>query len=661
MSGVRAAGRALDPDDPVGELLGVGPRTRTALAAAGVRTVGELLALLPRRVEEVEVLFAPHADAVGRRVRLQGLVVNVCRRWLPGGARRCLVVARLRCADGVEVAARFFNRPYLANVLHVGECRVVEGRLVRERGRYALVSPRLPGSGEDAERPVRLRYPEIEGISGGRLRRLIAQALDRLAPGAPPFGPFAPLPAGLNEESWTPRRALEAVHRPRDVAEHERARRWLALGEAVGIFRRIERARRLRCSRRGPRVAFSPVLEERLDMRMGLDWTRDQRAAIAAIRCELSSGAPMGLLLQGDVGTGKTAVAAWAALAVLASGHQVAFLAPTELLAHQHRASLARRLAGSRVRVSLFTATQAPAVRDAVRRSLAAGEPQLVFGTHALLSEHTVFARLGLVVIDEQHRFGVTQRMQLVRKAEAPHVLVMTATPIPRTLALALFGDLDVAVLRDRPCGRPPPPAVRCAPEEVDRVEALISRRVRRGGRVLVVCPAVGEGGREDGAVRWHARLARRFACGLVHGRMAPEVCEEAVAALRRGEIDVLVGTTVLEVGVDVPEATLVVVVGAERFGLATLHQLRGRAGRGRRRGLCVLLGPPTPRLEAVCKTADGFELAERDLALRGPGELLGRRQSGAGDLRALDPTADLGLLLRARAAVRAEEAGRGE
>jgi len=265
---------------------------------------------------------------------------------------------------------------------------------------------------------------------------------------------------------------------------------------------------------------------------------------------------------------------------------------------------------------------------------------------------------LGLVIVDEQHRFGVNQRMALVHKGDNPHVLVMTATPIPRTLALALFGDLDAVVLRERPPGRAPVRAVHVPTANWSRAVRSVARAVRRGGKVFVVCPAVGEEGEKGGVLRVFEALSKKFRCGYVHGRMKASERQRQVALFREGIHDVLVGTTVLEVGVDVPEATLIVVVAADRFGIATLHQLRGRVGRGRRRGLALLCGNKSERVAAICRTTDGFELAEADLALRGSGELLGTQQSGFGELRALDPIRDLELLRRARDAVRAQ--GRG-
>jgi ATP-dependent DNA helicase RecG len=301
----------------------------------------------------------------------------------------------------------------------------------------------------------------------------------------------------------------------------------------------------------------------------------------------------------------------------------------------------------------LLTAGLEPKARAAAEAQVAAGGPVFVFGTHALFAERTRFVRLGLAIIDEQHRFGVDQRMQLVHKGPDPHVLVMTATPIPRTLALTQFGDLDVVVLRQRPPGRRLVRALFVASARWARVRRSIARAVRRGGVVFVVCPAVGEDGEKGGAVLVEASLRAEFRTGLVHGRMPAGERQAVLAAFRAGRFDVLVGTTVLEVGVDVPAATLMVVVMAERFGIATLHQLRGRVGRGLRRGLCILCGSASPRVQAVCGTTDGFALAETDLLLRGSGELLGTAQSGFADLRALDPVEDLELLQRVRAAVR--------
>jgi ATP-dependent DNA helicase RecG len=498
-----------------------------------------------------------------------------------------------------------------------------------------------------------VRYPGIDGLSEPRLRTWIDKALSRAAP-SEEF--WDEVPRGLRGDTIPLGQALRAMHQPRTVDEHERARRGFALREALRLFRRVETARRRRLAVEGPQITVTEDHAERIGTVLPFPWTGDQSRAVTSIRGRLAGPSPMGVLLQGDVGTGKTAVAVDAILAASAGGWQTAFLAPTEVLAEQLLQVLSDLLTPVGVRIAYLSGSLPSAARKSVERALAAGELDVVVGTHALFSDGTRFARLGLVIVDEQHRFGVDQRTRLVAKGRAPHVLVMTATPIPRTQALALFGDLDLEVLRDRPAGRPPAPAVHVEREGWPRVLRAIGRHVRRGGRAYVVCPKIGEGGEKGGAVRLVQDLSGRFRCGLVHGRLPVAERRARTAEFRDGAFDVLVGTTVLEVGVDVPAATLMVVVGADRFGLAQLHQLRGRVGRGARRGLCILIGEPGERVAALCRTRDGFELAEEDLRIRGAGELLGGQQTGAIDFRALDPLDDYEILRAARDAVRAEE-----
>ncbi|MCC6671873.1 MAG: ATP-dependent DNA helicase RecG [Planctomycetes bacterium] len=637
-------------DSPVTVLKGVGARVAERLAAAGIRTLGDLLHFFPRRVAAVATLAAPVATAEGLLVRLKGRVQRVTLQWLPG--RRSMVMVTFASSDGTPFLVPFFNQPYLRKAYTTGQERVVEGVLQRRGRAWQLKAPRIvPESAADAG-PMLVRYPEIEGVGEARLRTWIQSVLAQ-APLA--RWPEEPLPPQLALDHPPLPAALRAMHAPASVAEHEAARRRFAVREAAALFRRVERARRLRLARRGPRIEVGDELLERIRARLPFAWTDDQQRAVQELRQRLRGPAPMGVLLQGDVGTGKTAVAWFAALAVVAAGWQVAFLAPTELLAEQHHATFAAWLAGSRVALHLLSAARPPAERRAVEAELGAGRCGVVFGTHALLTERTVFARLGLVIVDEQHRFGVAQRMALVHKGEDPHVLVMSATPIPRTLALALFGDLDGIVLRSRPGGRRPPRAFWLAPREWRRVLAVLRRALARGEQAYVVAHRIGAAGERGSAVEVQRALARHFACRLVHGRMPAEERQGVLAEFRAGAFPILVGTTVLEVGVDVPDATVMVVVEADRFGLATLHQLRGRVGRGRRRGICLLVGEASERVRAVCATTDGFELAEADLRLRGAGELLGQAQSGDVDLRALDPVGDHGLLQRVRDAVRGE------
>lgn len=643
----RAAVEPLRADDPIACLSGIGPKTAERLAAHGLATVRDLLHWFPRRYAELAVVDAPSADHVGRLVRVSGVVAKKRRVFLPG--RRAMVTIDFTARDGSPFAVMFFNQPWLLDAFAIGDERVLEGTLEQKGKRFVLKGARVHKHGEAAAGAVQLRYGDVEGIGASRLQQWLDEALRRVDWDSLHL---PPLPRALAPRDAPVRDLFLAMHRAVDVDAHERAREHFAVREAVRLFADVAAARARRTGRHARGFPVDAAIAARIRARLPFALTGDQDRAVQELWRRLAGPAPMGVLLQGDVGTGKTAVAIAAALAVVARGAQVAFLLPTELLAAQHCRTASAWLEGSDVRVQLLTASLDARTRRTLAAEMQHGAPRIWFGTHALLSDDADFESLGLVVVDEQHRFGVEQRMQLVHKGNDPHVLVMTATPIPRTLALATFGDLDLVVLKDRPGARPLPRALHREAKDWPRVLRSIARAVRRRGRVYVVCPAVGEDGEKGGAVRVFESLRDAFRCRLVHGRMPASEQQEAVAAFRRGDCDVLVGTTVLEVGVDVPEATLMVVVRPDRFGLATLHQLRGRVGRGARRGLCVLCGNATERTAALCRTNDGFELAEIDLALRGSGELLGTQQSGFAGLRALDPITDRELLLEVRAAV---------
>jgi len=630
----------LSPDALLTTLPGIGPTTAKRLAAAGVQRAFDLALFFPRRYRALREAAGPDQSLVGELVRIPAVVHRTGLAWLPG--RRAMVTITFACDDGSTFAAQFFNQPWMKKNYPVGQRRLVEGTLVVKGKRFVVQQPKILPVGADPDGEVQLRYPEVEGIGANKLQQWIRHVLDELDYGVVSL---PPMPPGLEELSLTGRELLLAMHRPKDVAEHEHARRHFAVREALELFASVEQVRRARERRSARAFPVDAEVTERILSRIPFALTNDQRDAVELLWQRLAGPGAMGVLLQGDVGTGKTAVAVAAALSVCARDGLVAFLAPTELLAEQHYESVSKWLKGSGVEVALCTASH--------RRDVPANGPRLVFGTHALMASGVAMPGLGLVIVDEQHRFGVNQRTALVEKGDNPHVLVMTATPIPRTLALVLFGDLDAVVLRERPPGRGPVRAVHVPTANWSRAVQSIGRAVRRGGRVFVVCPAVGEEGEKGGVVRVFESLQKTFRCGHVHGRMKPSERQRQVALFREGIHDVLVGTTVLEVGVDVPEATLIVVVSAERFGIATLHQLRGRVGRGRRRGLALLCGDKSERVAAICRTTDGFELAEADLALRGSGELLGTQQSGFGELRALDPIQDLELLRRARDAVR--------
>ena len=643
----------LSPEDSLRALRGIGERlAQTLRDEAGLRTIRDLVTCFPRRLREVVEIEDPSDETLDKLVRMTVTVGPTRSVWLRG--RRSMVTVTVTSPDGTPVELRFFNQPYLKSAYEPGSERIVEGTLSRRGKTFELSPGRFLPADQRRTGPCLLTYREIPGVSANRFAGFVHQALDRVDLET---WERTSLPLSLRVELPRFEDALRSMHRPSTVAEFERSRQRFAAEEAVALFRRIERAQRARLRRSGPALPVDRALEDRIRSRIPFTLTGDQEKALREVWELLGGPSPMGVLLQGDVGTGKTAVAICAALAVLAGGHQVAFLAPTELLAEQHFALCRHWLRGSRVATSLLTASQGREAREALEQELRTGGPQIVFGTHALMSEGVSFASLGLVVIDEQHRFGVAQRTHLVQKGVDPHVLYMTATPIPRTLTLSMFGDLDLAILRDKPPGHRTVPAFFLPPEPRSwrRILAMIARRVARDRQVYVVCPKVGEDGSKGGVVRVHEELSDLFPCGLVHGQMKSSARQEVFNAFRNGEVRVLVGTTVLEVGIDVSNSTLVVILGADRFGLATLHQLRGRVGRGNRRGLCVMTGKPGPRIRAVCRTTDGFELAEQDLAIRGAGELMGVQQSGVGDFSALDPVADSELLVRMREMIRCE------
>ncbi|MGE0142156.1 MAG: DEAD/DEAH box helicase [Planctomycetota bacterium] len=652
----------LPADSPLTVLRGVGPRTAAALAAVGIATLRDLVLWFPRRHRDVAPLVDPPSAALGRRVRVAARVVLVERRRLRGG--RTLVSAELTTVPAsppavgeptIRLRVAFFNQPWRLHTFEPGVTLTLEGTLRQDGVDFGLDQVEVVAAPQLRGERCTVAYRAIEGVAEGALRRVIALAIERIAV----HDLLPPLPVGLGESALGDRRDLRALlvamHRPTDVAEHESTRRWFALHEAVELFRRLERVRRARLQSIAPRAVAETDHDARLADILGFSPTSSQRAAMLDLRTRLSRSEPMGVLLLGDVGSGKTAVALDAALLAARAGCQVAFLAPTELLVEQHHQRHVDALTRGGVNVACLTGSMPSSQQRALRAAIAAGIVDLVFGTHALLATATEFARLGLAIVDEDHRFGVGQRQALSAKGRAPHLLVMSATPIPRTTALARFGDLDLLELRGRPQLRGPAHARFVARQRWPRVLRAIARAVRRGHGVFVVCPKIGENGEKGGVMRLHAELAPRFACAVVHGRMPAAERSQAARALAAGVIDVLIGTTVLEVGIDVPRAALMVVVAAEQFGLAALHQLRGRVGRGLRRGLCILTGDASPRIAAIVNSTDGFDLAEQDLALRGAGELCGLRQSGAIDFRALDPIDDHALLLRAREAVRSE------
>ncbi len=672
MNDLRTPGPALDDLPDV--LPGVGPVTVKALAEVGVHRVADLVLHLPRRYEvrsaAVSVAEALEAD---HPVLLAVSVRSVSSRR----PRRRLSLVEALVADPTgTVAAVWFNQPWVEERLRGWREVVLWGRVRRSaKGRPQLVNPEVHPAESDPSGVVP-RYPPLGPLGGRRLRRAVTAALDAV-PACPD-----PVPVGIRTGLGLPSlaEALGTLHQPdperlgRDGLAalgdgRSSCHRRLAFDELLAFAVQCETRRRTRSRVCAPSLAAGPSLRREAAAMLPFSLTGAQRRVVREILADLAAPLPMARLLQGDVGSGKTAVAAVALLAAVRAGAQAALMAPTELLAEQHQRSLGRLFARVGIEPVLLTSSRPAAASRTVRGELARGQRSIVIGTHALLQERVGFERLGLVVIDEQHRFGAAEREALVAKGRAPHLLVMTATPIPRSLALTLHGDLDLSVIDELPPGRVPVRTeIRPATARA-RVLEFVRRQVGEGGRAYLVYPLI-EASQEIAAEALEARadeVARALpgvALGVLHGRMPRPAREATTARFRAGEIQVLLATTVVEVGVDVPEASVMVVESAERFGLSQLHQLRGRVGRGSRPSWCVLLVGPDAgalaheRLAVFAATHDGFDLAEADLRLRGPGELAGIRQWGTTGFRFADLVRHRDLVPEARRVARELSAG---
>jgi ATP-dependent DNA helicase RecG len=635
-------------------LQGVGPTLRRRLAKVGVERVGDLVWQGPRRYERpvptkrISELFGDE-EAV-----IEGVVRSFSSR-----RRGRLKILTARVADDTgEIKATWFNQPWV-------ESRLAPGATVRLRGRsnrfgFNVSSYDLDGEEETADfAPV---YPATEDLSQKKLRDLRAQAL-RLVRDV-----GDPLPAAVREQEQLAARpdALVALHRPRALTEAETGRGTLAFEELLVLQLALLRQAAAREEAWADPLAPPGDLMRRYHAALPFTLTSDQERAIGEIDGDLSRTTPMQRLLQGDVGAGKTVVALYALLRAVECGRQGALMAPTETLAEQHALTLEDLCAGLGVRVSLLTSSLRAREHAAVRQLIASGDAQIVVGTHALIQKEVDFHDLAVAVVDEQHRFGVGQRSALV-EGRSPHVLHMTATPIPRTLALTVYGGLETSELTVLPANRKQIVTAWVGEERSSEAYKRLRRHLDDGRQAYVVCPLIEEPetrvarAAEAEAERLRSGELRGYRVGCLHGRLRPGDRRTLMAQFNAGETDVLVATTVIEVGVDVPNATIMIVQEADRFGLAQLHQLRGRVGRGAEQSYCLLVSRPreeltetaVERLEAMVATTDGFELAERDLEIRGEGQLLGARQSGFSDLRFVRLRRDQDLVRRAREVAR--------
>ena len=643
-------------NDPVTILKGVGPTKAKQLANLNIFTLRDLICHFPRGYEDRTRLTTIDKLEADKPACFKAMVMNTPRT---SHIRKGLDITKVQVADHTaRLTLTFFNQKFTADTLQYGKEYIFYGAVSGDFIGYNMTSPTFEPL--DAP-PVTTRrilpiYPLTAGLSNATMLKTVRQALAICDP------PAEVLPREIRERYGIlpADRAYYAIHEPNSMEEAEMAKKRLIFEEFFIFSAGLSLMRAARAEKKAPvytETDLSPFFGS-----LPFKLTGAQRRSVEEIAADLQKGAPMNRLVQGDVGSGKTMVAAAAAYLAVRNGHQAALMAPTEILAEQHYQSLGRLFSKLGLRTVLLTGSMSVKEKKQARSAIASGEADLAVGTHALFSDATQFADLGLVITDEQHRFGVGQRSALSSKGTDPHLLVMSATPIPRTLALLMYGDLDVSILNELPPGREKVDTFLVGESYRPRINAFIRKQVAEGHQCFVVCPAVEENQELNikAAETWAQTLQQTvfpdLRIALLHGQMKGAEKEAVMAAFARGEADVLVATTVIEVGVDVPNATLMVIEDADRFGLSQLHQLRGRVGRGKAKSYCILTShnknqETLLRLKALCGTNDGFKIAEEDLKLRGPGDFFGSRQSGLPTFQVANLSYDLETLKAAQAA----------
>jgi ATP-dependent DNA helicase RecG len=658
-------------ESPITVLQGVGPRQAGRLAKLGIHTIRDMLYFFPRRHDDYSQLKPINRLEYGEEVTIIAQVWDAGARETRGGGT--LFKANLSDGTGL-IEVTWFNQPYLVDKIRRGQHIVISGRVDEYLGRLCFNSPEWEPLEEELLHTARLVpvYPLTAGVGARWLRRLMKRTVDYWSKRLPDH-----LPASVRQEAdlLDLETAIVQAHFPDDRELLEKACYRLAFDELFVLQIGLLRQRHLWRSAPGrPVLVDDPTLNSFV-RNLPFELTHAQQEALGQIVTDLRSNQPMNRLLQGDVGSGKTVVAAAAMALTVAVGAQAAMMAPTEILAEQHHDTLTRLFKswpgssasaqpdGPLPSIHLLTGSVTGQEREEIYAGLADGSVGVVVGTHALIQEGVQFKALALAVIDEQHRFGVQQRAALRQKGYNPHLLVMTATPIPRSLELTLWGNLDVSVIDEMPPGRKPVLTRLILPTERERAYSFVRSQVEKGRQAFIICPLVEESAKIEAraAVGEYKRLQKHvfpdLRLGLLHGRLKGEAKEATMARFAQGELDILVATAVVEVGIDVPNATVMLIEGANRFGLAQLHQFRGRVGRGEYASYCLLVSDSSSpeaqeRLQAVEATNDGFVLAQKDLELRGPGEFLGTRQSGFPDLKLANVT-DLRLVEAAREAAR--------
>ena len=673
---------------PIEKIPRVGPQSQKKLKRLGIKTVGDLLFHFPHRYEDFSNLIpiSSAANEVGKVVCLQGRVSDIKNIRI---FKRRMTITEAQVEDSTgKVRVTWFNQPYLTNTLKPGDFVFLAGKMAAKNGRKYLSSPsyeRIPAPFADARAydsthigrliPV---YPETEGMSSRWLRFIIKPILTKLKNEIPEA-----LPEEIRKKNnlLEIKKAIQQIHFPDSLTEAESAKKRFSFEELFNLSMVVLREKMNLAKEKTVAVPINLDAVKKFVDLLPFKLTNDQKKSSWQILKDMEKPSPMNRLLDGDVGSGKTVVAAMAALNTVKFGLQVALMAPTEILARQHHKTLITALKKFKLKIGLITGKEnyvdgKKVKRNELLKKTKAGQIDILVGTHALIQETVEFKKLGLVIIDEQHRFGIEQRMKLARKQDfVPHLLSMSATPIPRTLTLTIYGDLDLSLIKELPKGRKKIITEIVPPEKRKDAYDFIRKEVKKGRQVFVICPRI-EPSKNNGlnpgelngmALSWQDVKAVKeeyeklkkivftdLKVSMLHGKMKTEEKEKVLKGFRKGEINILVSTSVIEVGIDFPNATIMVIEGADKFGLAQLHQFRGRVGRGEHQSYCFLFTDfiRNPRLKAIVKSQDGFELAEKDLKLRGPGDLTGQRQWGFPDF-VMASLADVELLEKTRNAAK--------
>jgi len=645
-------------DTSIQYLKGVGPKRAKLFSKLAIFIIEDLLYYFPRRYEDRRK-FLPISKLK------EGDTCTIKAKILAAGGheswrRRGFKLTKIAVGDNTgKVFVVWFNQPYLANYFKVGQTLILYGKLERYKGDLQMVSPEFEIVTEEEKDSLSMArlvpiYGLVQGISQRYFRTLVKNCLDEFVPVVQEIIPYD---IRTRHNLLNLARSLLNIHFPVDDATQKEAYKRLSFEE----FFLYQIPIILRKMRSKEKIGIAHNIDSQLfgefKNSLAFKLTVAQERVLDQIKIDLASNRPMQRLLHGDVGSGKTIVAVLASMIVIDSGYQVAFMVPTEILARQHYEKI--KYQSKEIRIGLLTSGLKKQEREKVYQEIREGKIDLVIGTHALLQEELIFKNLGMVVIDEQHKFGVAQRALLPKKGNNPDVLIMTATPIPRTLALTLYGDLDISTLDELPPGRVPIKTLWFGPKDSDEVYKFVKNKLKEGRQVYIVYPIIEESesldlkAAQEMFVEWREKLSD-FKVELIHGRLKQSQQDEIMQRFSQGKTQVLVSTTVLEVGIDVANATCLVIEEAQRFGLSQLHQLRGRVGRGAIESFCIIVAQPSTdtqaqRISAFTQISDGFKIAEEDLKIRGPGEFFGRRQHGLSDLRIANPITQMRILKGAR------------